>query len=77
MNIIDKWVLIGGFQDTRTNKEDFAITPYLFGVWVQGKYVKVRGLGLCFGYYALFIGFAFNIPVKYPRFSMRLYKKNN
>lgn len=23
---------IGGFQDTRTNKEDFALTPYLF--WI-------------------------------------------
>jgi len=24
--------LIGGYQNTKLNKEDFAITPYLFGV---------------------------------------------
>jgi hypothetical protein len=25
--------LVSGFQDTRSNQEDFAITPYLFGVF--------------------------------------------
>jgi hypothetical protein len=32
-----------GFQDTRTNKEDFALTPYLFTVWVTGKIIRVWG----------------------------------
>lgn len=47
---------IGGFQDTRTNKEDFALTPYLFGVWATGKIIKVRGIGICWGYYSIYLG---------------------
>ena len=59
--------LISGFQDTRTNKEDFALTPYLFGVWVNGK-AKVRGIGICWGYYSIFVALGFNIPKNLPIF---------
>ena len=59
---------IGGFQDTRTNGEDFAITPYLFAVWVTGKILKVRGIGLCWGYYSVYLGLGWNIPSNYPSF---------
>ena len=62
--------ILGGYQDTRTNKEDFAITPYLFGVWLTGQVVKVYGLGICWGYYSLFLAIGFNIPSNYPSFKM-------
>ena len=61
---------IGGFQDTRTNGEDFAITPYLFAVWVTGKILKVRGIGLCWGYYSVYLGLGWNIPSNYPSFKI-------
>ena len=62
--------LIGGFQDTRLNKEDFALTPDLFGVWVIGKTIKVRGIGICFGYYSVYLGLGCNIPKDYPSFKV-------
>lgn len=61
---------IGGFQDTRTNKEDFALTPYFFGVWLTGNVIKVRGLGICWGYYAVYLGLGWNIPKIYPTFKV-------
>lgn len=60
--------IIGGFQDTRTNNEDFALTPYLFGVWANVETIKVRGIGLCWGYYGVFIALGWNIPKHYPSF---------
>ena len=54
--------IIGGYQDVRTNKEDIALTPYLFGVYVNGEILKVRGIGLCWLYYSVYIGFGLNIP---------------
>lgn len=59
---------IGGFQDTRINEEDFALTPYLFSVWVTGKVIKIRGIGICWGYYSVYLGLGWNIPKKYPNF---------
>jgi hypothetical protein len=66
--------LIGGFQDTRTNKEDFALSPYLFGVWVTGKIVKIRGIGICWGYYSVYLALGFNIPKDYPFWSKKISK---
>jgi len=68
--------LLGGFQDTRTNKEDVAITPYLFGVFVNGI-IKVFGLGICWGYYSFYIGVGWNIPEKYPSFRILSSKKHD
>ena len=62
--------LIGGVQDTRRNNEDFAITPYLFGIWVTGKIIKVRGIGICWGYYSVYFGFGWNMPPKFPSFKV-------
>lgn len=56
-----KFRIIGGCQDTRINGEDFALTPYLSLVWVSREY-KVFGIGLCWGYYAAYIGIGINIP---------------
>lgn len=54
--------ILHGFQDTRTNSEDFALTPYLFSVWVNGSVLKVCGIGLCWGFYSYYIGVGFGIP---------------
>jgi len=62
--------LIGGYQDTRTNGEDLAITPYLFRVKSIGKIVKVYGIGVCFGYWSIYLGLGFGIPKGHPRFSV-------
>ncbi len=60
--------LIGGYQDTRNNKEDLALTPYLFTVYVKGKVIKVYGLGICWFYYSIYLGIGFNIPKGYKSF---------
>lgn len=60
--------IIGGYQDTRSNKEDIAITPYIFGVYVNGEILKVRGIGLCWLYYSVYIGIGLNIPKGVPGF---------
>lgn len=60
--------IVSGFQNTRKNKEDFAITPYLFGVWIQEEIIKVYGMGLCWGFYSIYIGIGFNIPKGYGGF---------
>jgi len=67
--------LVGGCQDTRTNKEDFALTPYLFGVWVTEKIIKVYGLGLCWGWISVYLGIGFNIPKNFQTFKNIRYKK--
>jgi hypothetical protein len=52
-----------GWQNTRENNEDFAITPYLFLVIPQkpNKY-KTYGFGLCWGSKAVFVSYSFNVP---------------
>ena len=42
-------------QDTRTNKEDFAITPYLCGIKNSDYWKPFFGLGLCWGWWAIAI----------------------
>ena len=59
--------LIFGYQDTRTNKEDFAITPFLSSI-LSWKNTKVVGLGICWGYWSVFCGLGFNIPKGFPTF---------
>ena len=67
--------IIGGYQDTRTNKEDFALTPYLFGVWLNKSYtIKVYGLGFCWGFFSFYLGIGFNIPPNYPSFKFLSFK---
>lgn len=61
--------IIGGFQNTKTNSEDFALTPYLFLVKMNGKIIKVFGIGICWGFYSIYFGLGFNIPKGFPFFS--------
>lgn len=44
-----KYRFISGIKDTRNNNEDFAITPYLFGISVKGE-SKVIGFGICWDF---------------------------
>jgi hypothetical protein len=67
--------LLTGFQDTRSDGEDFAITPYIFGVYMRGRKIRVYGLGLCWGFYSIYIGLGFNIPKGFPFFTV--IKRNN
>jgi hypothetical protein len=67
--------IIGGYQNTKLNKEDFAITPYLFGVWTKLEIVSVYGLGICWGHHSAYIGFGFGIPKDYPTFKILSLKK--
>lgn len=60
--------ILGGYQNTKNNGEDFALTPFLFGVYVNGATVKVFGLGLCWGWYSGYLGLGFNVPKGYPSF---------
>ena len=65
---------VGGFLDTRTNNEDFAITPCLVLVWVHGE-SKIYGLGIVWGWYSLYIGIGFNLPKGIKRFTNFKYKR--
>lgn len=60
--------IIGGYQNTKANNEDLAITPYLFGVLINGKATKVVGIGICWIYYSFYIGIAFGLSKEYPSF---------
>ena len=70
-----KWSVVGEFKDTRINNEDFALTPFLFGVWINGGIIKVIGIGICWGYYCGYLGLGMNIPNGFPRFRFQTYKK--
>jgi len=59
--------IIGGYEDTRDNGEDMALTPYLALVYYKGD-VKVYGLAICWIYFAAYIGIGINIPKNFPRF---------
>ena len=57
-----KIALISGYQDTRDNGEDFALTPYLFSVVSTKNFFKIYGIGISWGWWCIHIGFMFNAP---------------
>jgi hypothetical protein len=61
--------ILFGYQDTRSNSEDFALTPYLFTVFVTGKVTRIYGIGICWAYSSFYLGFGFNVPKYYPTFT--------
>jgi len=67
---------VSGYMDTRTNKEDFALTPYLFSVYNYGVIVKIFGIGLCWGYHSAYIGIGFGVPKNFPFFRAHKFKKD-
>lgn len=56
------------YQDTRWNNEDFALTPFLF--LVKCNEVRVYGVGICWGWFALSLCIVFNSPKNYPFFKI-------
>lgn len=58
--------IIGGYQNTKKNQEDFALTPYLFSVYVNGRVLMIFGIGICWGYASFYGGIGFGIPKNYP-----------
>jgi len=67
--------LLFGYQDTRTNKEDMALTPYIFLVCVNEE-SKAYGFGLCWFYCSIYVAVGFNIPTIFPTFLYRPYDKS-
>jgi hypothetical protein len=65
---IRKPKMIGGYQNTKINKEDFALTPYLFIVFEKLEIISAYGIGLCWGHHSTYIGFGFGIPKDFPTF---------
>lgn len=51
--------LIFGYQDTRVNHEDFAITPFLGAVYVKKR---AYGISVCWGFWDVMIAIGFRIP---------------
>lgn len=66
-----------GYQDTRTNNEDIALTPYLFGVYVNESSARIYGIGLCWIHSSIFVGIGINVPKQYPLFKNITRKKQS
>ena len=62
--------IIGGFQDTRENKEDLAITPYLALVMVNSDGIIVLGISITWIYHTIYIGIGYNLPNNYQTFKI-------
>ena len=64
---MSKFRLQGGYQNTKNNNEDFALTPYLFLVKYWG-HIKVLGIGIGWGHYCFWFGIGYNVPTDVPYF---------
>ena len=62
--------ILFGYQNTKTNGEDMALTPYLFRVFMHGVVVKIYGIGLCWFYHSFYIAIGFNVPKEFPTFKV-------
>lgn len=61
--------IISGYQNTKDNKEDLALTPYIFIVNGSFSIVKVYGIGLCWLHHSFYITLGFNIPEEFKFFT--------
>ena len=61
--------IVAGYQNTKKNNEDFALTPYLFLVIANCKIIQVYGIGICWAYFSIYIALAFNLPKGYKKFT--------
>lgn len=60
---MSKYSIQLGYQDIRTNNEDFVLTPFLFLVNTkETKIVKVLGIGICWLNYSFYIAIGKNVP---------------
>lgn len=60
--------LIGVYLDTRTNDEDFAVTPYLSVFHTDNGGVSATGLSITWGWWSLSLGLGINLPKGIKRF---------
>lgn len=60
--------IVGGTQDTRSNGEDFALTPYLFSVVSTKQLFKIYGIGICWGWWCIHFGIMLNTPKALGKF---------
>jgi len=58
--------LLINYQNTKAHGEDFAITPFIFGVLVRNY--KVIGIGFCWGWFSASLSIGLNVPKHYPTF---------
>lgn len=60
--------IVGGYQNTKVNYEDLALTPYLFLVnpsEIRKYKCLIIGIGICWLHQAVYIGLGVNLPRKY------------
>jgi len=70
--------LIFGYQNTKDNDEDLALTPYLFLVRLSdGKIIKVYGIGVCWFHFSFYTALGFNIPKSFGTFVNHSKRRNN
>ena len=50
--------ILYGYKDTRSNNEDIALTPYLFGVY-NNEDKLIIGFGICWIYSSIFVAIHF------------------
>lgn len=60
--------LVTGHMDTRSDGEDFAITPYFSLVSAKHGKGTIKGVALTWRYKSTFIALGINIPNNYPTF---------
>jgi hypothetical protein len=58
LKIRKRFYLVISIYDTRASLTDFAITPYLYAVWFDNSTFGAKGLGLCWGFFAVHFAFA-------------------
>lgn len=69
-----KYRIISGYQIDKV--QDFALTPFLFPLFVKREYMIVFGFGISWGFYSVFISVGINVPKQIKSFS-KLRKKND
>lgn len=63
--------LIRGYQDIRTNNEDFVLTPFLGLVYISKYKCRIYGLSLNWGYWSVYLSLGFNLPKDYPSVTIK------
>ena len=67
--------IVKGYQDTRTNNEDFLLTPAIGLVYSNSHDSVICGLAITFGWWSVFAALEFNLPKEYPLTLIKRFKK--
>jgi len=63
-----RYRIILGYRNTKLDKEDLALTPYLFFVNAKKSNMKAVGLGICWIYSSMYFVITKNLPKTFPTF---------